>query len=42
MLVYQAGSETQNVFDTLAGTGTDYATAKAKLDELIFLIEEKC
>ena len=33
MLLYQAGPETQDIFDTLTETGTDYATAKAKLDE---------
>ena len=33
MLLYQAGSETQDIFDTLTETGTDYATAKKKLDE---------
>ena len=33
MLLYQAGSETQEIFETLADTGVDYATAKTKLDE---------
>ena len=33
MLLYQAGSETQDIFDTLTETGTDYATAKKKLDD---------
>ena len=32
MLLYQAGPDTQDIFDTLTETGTDYATAKAKLD----------
>ena len=33
MLLYQAGPDTQDIFDTLTETGTDYATAKAKLNE---------
>ena len=33
MLLYQAGTETQEIFETLADTGNDYATAKTKLDE---------
>ena len=33
MLLYQAGSETQDIFDTLLDTGEDYETAKRKLDD---------
>ena len=33
MLLYQAGQETQEIFDTLTETGEDYATAIAKLDQ---------
>ena len=33
MLLYQAGSATQDILKTLADTGTDYATAKKKLDD---------
>ena len=33
MLLYQAGSATQDIFQTLANTGTDYDTAKKKLDD---------
>ena len=33
MLLYQAGSATQDIFETLTDTGTDYATAKKKLDD---------
>ena len=33
LLLYQAGQETQELFDTLPDTGDDYATAVAKLDE---------
>ena len=33
LLLYQAGQETQEIFDTLAETGEDYSTALAKLDE---------
>ena len=33
MLLYQAGSATQDIFETLADTGTVYATAKRKLDD---------
>ena len=32
LLLYQAGEETQDLFDTLTDTGTDYATALTKLD----------
>ena len=32
LLLYQAGQETQELFDTLPDTGEDYATAIAKLD----------
>ena len=33
MLLYQVGTETQEIFETLANTGEDYDTAKTKLDE---------
>ena len=33
MLLYQAGSTTQNIFETLSDTVFDYATAKKKLDD---------
>jgi hypothetical protein len=33
MLLYQAGPDTQDIFDTLEDTGEDYNTAKGKLDE---------
>ena len=33
LLLYQAGQETQELFDKLPYTGYDYATAVAKLDE---------
>ena len=33
MLLYQAGLDTQDIYDALQGTGTDYVTEKAKLDE---------
>lgn len=33
MLLYQAGTETQEIFETLADTGDDYATAKTKLED---------
>ena len=33
LLLYQAGQETQKIFDTLDGTGDDYKTALEKLDE---------
>ena len=36
LLLYQAGQETQEIFDTLTETGKDYATTIAKLD-LYFL-----
>ena len=36
MLLYQAGSATQDIFETLTDTGTDYATAKKKLDDYFF------
>ena len=32
LLLYQAGQETQELFDTFTDTGTDYATAMTKLD----------
>ena len=32
-LLYQAGEETQEIFETLTETGDDYATAKKKLDD---------
>ena len=32
LLLYQAGEATQEIFETLAGTGEDYATAQEKLD----------
>lgn len=32
MLLYQAGPETQEIFETLTDTGEDYATAKEKLE----------
>ena len=32
LLLYQAGQETQELFDTLPDTGDDYTTALAKLD----------
>ena len=35
MLLYQAGSATQDIFETLANTETDYATAKRKLDDYL-------
>lgn len=33
LLLYQAGQETQELFDTLPDTGVDYATALTKLDD---------
>ena len=33
LLLYQAGQETQQIFEKLTGTGDDYATAKKKLDD---------
>ena len=33
MLLYQAGPDTQDIFETLEETGEDYDTAKKKLDE---------
>ena len=33
MLLYQVGTETQEIFETFQDTGDDYATAKAKLNE---------
>ena len=33
LLLYQAGQETQEIFETLTGTGEDYATAIEKLDQ---------
>ena len=33
LLLYQAGQETQEIFETLSDTGDDYATAKTKLDD---------
>lgn len=33
LLLYQAGQQTQEVFETLSDTGEDYKTALAKLDE---------
>ena len=33
LLLYQAGQETQEIFDTLSDTGEDYKTALAKLDD---------
>ena len=33
LLFYQAGSATQEIFETLSGTGDDYKTAREKLDE---------
>ena len=33
MLLYQAGPDTQDIFDSLTETGMDYTTTKAKLDE---------
>ena len=33
MLLYQAGPTTQDIFETLSNTGSDYATAKKKLDD---------
>ena len=33
MLLYQVGTETQEIFEMLANTGEDYDTAKTKLDE---------
>ena len=33
LLLYQAGQETQEIFDTLTATGDDYTTAITKLDE---------
>ena len=33
LLLYQAGQETQEIFETLTETGEDYATAIAKLDQ---------
>ena len=33
LLLYQAGQETQEIFDTLTDTGEDYKTAVTKLDE---------
>ena len=41
MLLYQAGAETQEIFETLADTGVDYATAKNQARR-IFLSKEKC
>ena len=32
-LLYQVGQETQEIFETLTGTGEDYATAIEKLDQ---------
>ena len=32
LLLYQAGQETQEIFETLTDTGTDYKTALSKLD----------
>ena len=33
MLLYQVGTETKGIFETLANTGEDNDTAKTKLDE---------
>ena len=33
LLLYQAGQEAQEIFDTLTENGEDYATAIAKLDQ---------
>ena len=33
MLLYQVGTETQQIFEMLANTGEDYDTAKTKLNE---------
>lgn len=33
LLLYQAGQETQQIFETFTETGEDYATAKKKLDD---------
>ena len=33
LLIYQAGEDTQSIFDTLTDTGDDYDTAIDKLDE---------
>ena len=33
MLLYQVGTETQEIFETFQDTGDDYTTAKAKLNE---------
>ena len=33
MLLYQAGPDTQDIFETLEDTGEDYNTAKTKLAE---------
>ena len=41
LLLYQAGQETQELFDTFTDTGTDYATAVTKLDTY-FQPQEKC
>ena len=35
--LYQVGTETQEIFETLANTGEDYDTAKTKLDEYFSL-----
>ena len=35
MLLYQVGTETQEIFETLTNTGEDYDTAKTKLDEYV-------
>ena len=36
MLLYQVGTETQEIFETFQDTGDDYATAKAKLNEYFY------
>ena len=33
LLLYQAGPETQEIFETLTDTGDDYKTAQEKLDD---------
>ena len=33
MLLYQAGSAAQDIFETLPDTGSDYTTAKKKMDD---------
>ena len=33
LLLYQAGQETQEIFETMSDTGDDYATAQKKLDD---------